>query len=61
MQIDQGADVQYAIRLERGTGITNGWDGIQTGNLLASYSHIHSASYRGFPAHFLRACRDLRQ
>ena len=61
MQIDQGADVQYAIRLERGAGITNGLDGIQMGNLLACYSHIHSASYRGFPAHFLRACRDLRQ
>ena len=61
MVIDQKANVDYAIRLERGTGIINGWDGIKMGNLVACYSHIHSASFRGFPANFLRACRDRRQ
>ena len=61
MVMDQEAKVDYAIRLDRGTGIVDGWDGIHIGNLVASYSHIHSASYRGFPAHFLQACRDRRQ
>ena len=51
-------DVKYAIRLERGTGIKNGWDGMCEGNLVASYTHIHSASFRGFPAEFIRACRE---
>jgi len=55
MLMDEG--VKYAIRLERGTGIKDGWDGMCEGNLLASYTHIHSASFRGFPAEFLRACR----
>jgi len=51
-------EVKFAIRLERGTGIKDGWDGISEENLVASYTHIHSASYRGFPAHFLSACRE---
>jgi cobyrinic acid a,c-diamide synthase len=55
MLMDKG--VNYAIRLERGTGIKDGWDGMCEGNLMASYTHIHSASFRGFPAEFLRACR----
>jgi cobyrinic acid a,c-diamide synthase len=50
-------DVDFAIRLERGTGIKGGWDGITKGNMVASYTHLHSASYRGFPAQFLSACR----
>ncbi|OPY51140.1 MAG: cobyrinic acid a,c-diamide synthase [Methanosaeta sp. PtaU1.Bin112] len=58
MLMDEGT--KYAIQLERGTGIKDGWDGVCEGNLLASYAHIHSASFRGFPAEFLRACRRRR-
>lgn len=50
-------NVEYAIRLERGTGIKDGWDGMCDGNLVASYTHIHSASFRGFPAEFIGACK----
>lgn len=53
-------DVRYAIRLSRGTGISDGRDGIVDGRMIASYSHIHSASYRGFPDIFLDACREYR-
>ncbi|HWQ20292.1 MAG TPA: Ni-sirohydrochlorin a,c-diamide synthase [Methanotrichaceae archaeon] len=53
-------DVRYAIKLERGTGIRDGLDGISQGNMVASYCHIHSASYRGFPSKFLKTCRDSR-
>ena len=49
--------MDYAIRLERGTGIKDGWDGVAEGKMVASYSHIHSASFRGFPANFIKACR----
>jgi cobyrinic acid a,c-diamide synthase len=55
MVMDEG--VKYAIRLERGTGIKDGWDGMCQGNMVASYTHIHSASFRGFPEQFIRACR----
>jgi Ni-sirohydrochlorin a,c-diamide synthase len=50
-------EAKYAIRLERGTGITGGLDGFVEGNLLASYMHIHAASYRGFPGSFIGACK----
>jgi cobyrinic acid a,c-diamide synthase len=53
-------EVNFAIRLERGTGIKEGWDGISDENLVASYTHVHSASYRGFPAQFLSACRERK-
>nr|WP_324302960.1 Ni-sirohydrochlorin a,c-diamide synthase [Methanothrix sp.] len=53
-------DVRYAIKLNRGTGISSGMDGILDGRMIASYSHIHSASYRGFPDVFLDACREYR-
>ncbi|OPY47796.1 MAG: cobyrinic acid a,c-diamide synthase [Methanosaeta sp. PtaU1.Bin016] len=49
--------VDYAIRLVRGTGIKEGWDGVAEGNMVASYSHIHSASFRGFPSNFIKATR----
>ena len=54
-------NVKYAIRLERGTGIKDGWDGMCEGNLVASYTHIHSASFRGFPAQFIRACKSRKE
>ncbi len=56
MLMDEG--VKYAIRLERGTGIKDGWDGMCEGNMVASYTHVHSASFRGFPENFLRACKE---
>ena len=58
MIMDQGVD--YAIRLERGRGIKDGWDGVCRENMVASYTHIHSASFRGFPESFLWACRAHR-
>jgi cobyrinic acid a,c-diamide synthase len=53
--------VNYAIRLERGTGIEGGWDGFCEGNMVASYAHIHSASFRGYPANFIKACRERKE
>jgi cobyrinic acid a,c-diamide synthase len=57
---DEGAKVEYAIRLGRGTGIENGMDGIVEGNLVASYNHFHAASYREFPRHFIKCAREAR-
>jgi len=58
--LDEGAKVEYAIRLGRGTGIENGMDGIVEGNLVASYNHFHAASYREFPRHFIKCAREAR-
>ncbi len=51
-------DVEYAIRLQRGTGIEKGFDGVINGNMLASYAHFHAASYREFPRHFIKIAKD---
>lgn len=59
-EIVMDEDVDYAIRLGRGTGIKDGWDGVKEGNMIASYAHIHGASYRGFPSEFIRACKNTR-
>jgi cobyrinic acid a,c-diamide synthase len=53
--------VNYAIQLSRGTGIEGGWDGVCEGNMVASYAHIHSASFRGYPANFIKACRERKE
>jgi len=58
MIMDEGVD--YTIRLDRGRGIKGGWDGVCRENMVASYTHIHSASFRGFPESFLRECRAHR-
>ncbi|HII07276.1 MAG TPA: Ni-sirohydrochlorin a,c-diamide synthase [Methanotrichaceae archaeon] len=58
--LDDGAKVEYAIRLQRGTGIEKGMDGIVEGNMVASYNHFHGASYREFPLHFIKTAREAR-
>lgn len=58
--LDPRAEVEYAIRLRRGTGIDGGRDGIVDGNLVASYNHFHGASYRLFPSHFIKSAREAR-
>ena len=54
--MDEKEKVEYAIKLDRGTGIEGGFDGVVENNMLASYSHLHAASYRGFPSKFLLTC-----
>ncbi len=53
-------DVEYAVKLDRGTGIKDGLDGVIDGNMIASYAHIHSASYKGFPSEFIKACKKRK-
>lgn len=58
--MEENAKVEYAIRLDRGTGIQGGLDGIVEKNMVASYSHLHAASYRGFPSEFLKSCAKAK-
>ncbi len=41
-------DFEFAYKMLRGEGIEGGMDGIITKNCLASYAHLHAASYTGF-------------
>ena len=54
--IDLPDDVKFGIKLTRGTGIKEMYDGLMSGNTLAVYSHLHAASYQEFPIRFVDAC-----
>ncbi|MCK5109768.1 MAG: Ni-sirohydrochlorin a,c-diamide synthase, partial [Methanosarcinales archaeon] len=49
-------DATFAIRLTRGAGIKDGWDGIMVENTLAGYAHLHACSYLRFAEAFVEAC-----
>jgi len=50
-------DAVFTIKLERGTGIKDGWDGIMVANTLAGYAHLHACSYLRFAEAFVEACQ----
>ena len=49
-------NARYAYRLDRGTGISRGLDGLLKDNTLASYTHLHAASYLPFAGKFVESC-----
>jgi cobyrinic acid a,c-diamide synthase len=54
--VDLPDDTDFAIRLERGTGIKGELDGILVNNTMASYAHLHGVSYTGFAPSFVEFC-----
>jgi len=54
--IDLPPDTEFAIRLERGTGIKGELDGIIVKNTLAAYAHLHAAAYVDFAREFVGFC-----
>jgi len=58
--VDLPEDTEFAIRLERGTGIKGELDGILVKNTLAAYAHLHAASYTGFAGSFVDFCSDSK-
>ncbi|MCD4767640.1 MAG: hypothetical protein K8R06_06630 [Methanosarcinales archaeon] len=49
-------NAKFGIKLTRGTGIKEMYDGLMSGNILAVYSHLHAAYYQEFPTRFVEAC-----
>jgi cobyrinic acid a,c-diamide synthase len=46
-------DAKFAIKLSRGTGIIDGWDGLTVNNTLGCYAHLVASSYREFAESFV--------
>ncbi|MDY0386877.1 MAG: Ni-sirohydrochlorin a,c-diamide synthase [Methanolobus sp.] len=46
-------DAKLAIKLSRGTGIIDGWDGLTVNNTLGCYAHLVASSYREFAGSFV--------
>ena len=51
-------NVDFAYKMLRGEGIKDGMDGIISKNCLASFAHLHAASYTGFAENFIRSVRN---
>ncbi|MCG7849665.1 MAG: Ni-sirohydrochlorin a,c-diamide synthase, partial [ANME-2 cluster archaeon] len=56
--IDLPDDARFGIKLERGIGIKDGYDGLMVKNTMGVYSHLHAASYREFAPRFIESCVD---
>ncbi|RLG24205.1 Ni-sirohydrochlorin a,c-diamide synthase [Methanosarcinales archaeon] len=54
-------DATFAIKTERGTGIYNKQDGLMQKNTIATYLHIHAASYPRFATSFVEKCKQYKQ
>ncbi|MHC1610976.1 MAG: Ni-sirohydrochlorin a,c-diamide synthase, partial [Candidatus Methanospirareceae archaeon] len=55
--LEDQANVDFAYKMERGEGVMDGMDGIISKNCLASFTHLHAASYTGFAENFVRSGR----
>lgn len=55
--VDIPEDTEFAIKLERGTGIKGDLDGILVNNTMAAYAHLHAASYTNFAKAFVNFCK----
>ncbi|MDD1725845.1 MAG: Ni-sirohydrochlorin a,c-diamide synthase [Euryarchaeota archaeon] len=53
---DLGNKPQFAFQLQKGTGISDGRDGVQVGQALASFTHFHPLSYPNLATTFARSC-----
>jgi cobyrinic acid a,c-diamide synthase len=49
---------EFAYTILRGEGIQNGLDGVVYKNCLASFAHLHAASYTEFAKNFVRNARE---
>jgi cobyrinic acid a,c-diamide synthase len=54
--VDLPSETKFAYRMDRGIGIKDGLDGIIKNNTLASYTHLHAASYLPFAKKFIDSC-----
>jgi cobyrinic acid a,c-diamide synthase len=54
-------NARFAYRLDRGTGISNGLDGMMKDNTLGSYTHLHAASYVPFAAKLVESCAVFKE
>ena len=48
---------RFAYKMLRGEGIKDGLDGLVSKNCLASFAHLHAASYTGFAENFVESVR----
>ncbi|MBW6470769.1 MAG: Ni-sirohydrochlorin a,c-diamide synthase [Methanosarcinaceae archaeon] len=57
--VDIPPDTKFAIKLSRGVGIIDGWDGLTVNNTIGSYAHLHGVSYKEFAGSFVKCVSGI--
>ncbi|MCL7410866.1 MAG: Ni-sirohydrochlorin a,c-diamide synthase [Methanosarcinaceae archaeon] len=57
--VDIPPDTKFAIKLFRGVGIIDGWDGLTVNNTVGSYAHLHGVSYKEFAGSFVKCVSGI--
>lgn len=57
--VDLPDNTEFAIRLDRGTGIKGELDGMIVNNTMAAYAHLHAVSYTDFAPSFVEFCGKM--
>ncbi len=50
-----------ALKMERGTGFSNGLDGLTRNNVLALYTHVHAEGTPEWAGFFVKRCRQYKE
>lgn len=56
----QGNAADLALRMERGTGFSEGRDGLTKKNVLALYTHVHALGTTAWAQGFMKRCREVK-
>jgi cobyrinic acid a,c-diamide synthase len=56
----RGGDDVLALKMLRGKGFANGWDGLVSGNVLALYTHVHADGTSEWAPALVGRCRQWR-
>ena len=56
----RGQTADLALKMTRGTGFSEGRDGLTTKNVLALYTHVHTLGTPAWAQGFMKRCRGLR-
>ncbi len=57
----QGSSDQLILKMVRGRGFINGWDGLTYNNVLALYTHIHADGTPDWAMNFVNLCRTAQR
>lgn len=57
----RGQTADLALKMTRGTGFSEGRDGLTTKNVLALYTHVHALGTPAWAQGFMKRCRELRE
>lgn len=56
-----GEKPQFTLKMDRGAGMLDGWDGVVAGKTFAAYTHIHALGTPHWAVNFVREAAEVKQ